>query len=895
MKRGDPSEGQVVAFFPYILPPMSHVPDLKVVFDRELSTITALHRSGKSGVRVALALTKRLDRLITSIFNDIAFPGKQNLVIVALGGYGRREMCFSSDTDVMFLVRDEDQKAPAVEAIKELLHRLFDNGLSVGHSFRSIRECLGFQKTDIEIWTSLLESRFICGNKRTFEAFLTAIQKSMSHEVKAKFAFTLLRFADDRHRKFGASTKLLEPNVKLSSGGLRDLHTILWLVRGTGTLPLSPKTTNAALVDLLSARAIRRLQPPGFLKAPQRSFDFLLRVRNEMHLQSKSLQDSLDFLFQPQVAEGLGYRNAGNRSRVELFMQDYYVAARAIDLLYQRVARWARSEFIVTAKASTFRKLDDNFDRRDERITLRYRRRTLSNRLALQAFLHSATADVPLSFDIEDSLYRSLNSFRPLRAHEEAALFRQLLSSRNVARTFRRMNELGVLARWIPEWAAMVAFFQHNVYHYYTVDEHTLNVLANAEALESSPSSFGKVFNSLQDRVPLYLACLLHDIAKPIRIGDHEIVGVTLSRKILARLGYDDLAEDVEFMVRNHLLMEQIAFRRNLNDPQTMIDFSAKIPTLRQLDFLYVLTYADLAAVNKNVWTEWKEALLFELYRKTRDALEHKMTPGEIEHTAIRKRHSAIQELVTTLAGSVSVQEAQKHLMGIDSSSYLAAFDAAEIAQHIQDLRKGDPVSTIFRHAGNSTEVTILAKDAPFALSRFCGVLAANDANIIDANVFTRDDGIIIDKFRVVDDISKSQLTPHQCEKIQQELSAVIAGAVLIDELLARHRMKWKRRSRHHNPNVRIDVEFEDHPRYTIIDVFAPDMLGFLYRITTAISGLGLNISFAKIATRADGIVDSFYVLDVSGNTLTEAGRDKVKTEIMRVITTLTESELVVA
>ncbi|MBI3005283.1 MAG: [protein-PII] uridylyltransferase [Ignavibacteriales bacterium] len=872
---------------------MKRSPDAKTVFARDLADITKLHSSGKPGVRVSLALTQRLDLLIRSIFHGITSPRKRLLAVVGLGGYGRCEMCFSSDTDVMFLVADEEHKPEAVEKTKDLINRIFDNGLSVGHSFRSVRECLDFQASDIEVWTSLLESRFICGNVKAFASFRSAMERALKHSEKSDFVKTLLTLSDERHGKFGASTKLLEPNVKLSAGGLRDLHTILWILRGTHTLPVGQKDGESAVVRLLNSRTIKKLLPPGFLKAPQRSFDFLLRVRNEMHLQSKSLHDSLDFLFQPQVAEGLGYRPSRHRSRVEHFMQDYYVATRAVDLVYRRVGEWARSAFTAAKSSGKTVTLDSSFVLRDGKVGLRSSKIKLSNTEALQAFLHSAAQKALHSFDVEDSLYRSLKNFRPLKTPLDSKLFRQLLGSTNVGPTFRRINELGVLARWIPEWAPMVAYFQHNVYHYYTVDEHTLNVLANAEALESSSSSFGKVFRSLPDRVPLYLACILHDIAKPVRAGDHEIVGVTLSRKILQRLQYDDILADVEFLVRNHLLMEQIAFRRNLNDPQTIIDFSAKVRGVHQLDLLYVLTHADLSAVNKNVWTDWKEALLFELYRKTRDVLEHKMTPKDVEHAATQRRHAAIQELITTLAGSVSAQEAQKHLVGMDNPAYLSAFDASEIAQHIQDLRKGDSVSTLFRNQQNSTHVTILSTDAPFALSKFCGVLSANDANIIDAHIFTRDDGIIIDKFRVVDDIAKSQLTAQQCEKIQRELADVISGSVMMEELLDRHRMKWKRRSRHHNPNIRIDVEFEDHPRYTIIDVYAPDMLGFLYRVTEAISKLGLNISSAKIATRGDGIVDSFYVLDMTGSKLTQERQQLVKAEIMRVVGALAESELV--
>jgi [protein-PII] uridylyltransferase len=309
---------------------------------------------------------------------------------------------------------------------------------------------------------------------------------------------------------------------------------------------------------------------------------------------------------------------------------------------------------------------------------------------------------------------------------------------------------------------------------------------------------------------------------------------------------------------------------------------------------LYLLTYADLSAVNKNVWTDWKAMLLHELYQRSREILEHNLTGEEYARVEADRRRTAVQDMVSELSSTISEDQARDHLDAVESPAYLAAFDAKEIAEHIKRIETDETVSTIFKKFEDHTEVTIIARDAPFALSRFCGVLSANDANILDAQIFTRNDGIIIDRFRVIDFVSKSALRSRQCDKIHQELNHVFDDVADIEALLSRHKMKWKRRSRIANPNVRIDVEFENHPRYTIIDVYAPDMLGFLYRITGTISMLGLNISFAKIATRVDGIVDSFYVLDLTGRKVDdEAQRSYIRSEILKVITDLSESELV--
>jgi [protein-PII] uridylyltransferase len=456
------------------------------------------------------------------------------------------------------------------------------------------------------------------------------------------------------------------------------------------------------------------------------------------------------------------------------------------------------------------------------------------------------------------------------------------------------MNDLGLLERWIPEWKPMVSFFQHNQYHFYTADEHTLIVLANAEALEQSSSSFGNVFRSLPRRDTLYLACLFHDIAKPLLLGKHEIKGISIARRFLQRIMYDDLIDDVSFLVRHHLLMEQIAFRRNLNDPQTIVDFACMFERIEQLDYLYVLTYADLSAVNKNVLTEWKELLLWELYRKARNIMEEKMTSEQVHERSMQQAEATRADILRSLIPEFPPEEVDTHLALFSDTSYLATFKPEEIAEHLQIIRSHDQITVLFQQSGSFTEVTFISRDSPGVLSKFCAVLTANDANIFDAQVFTRRDGIVIDKFRVVEFVSHIPLSEELCKRISNNIREISEGCVEISKLMERHRMRWKRRTQPMNLNVRCDVEFENHPQFTIMDVYAPDTLGFLYRITETISRLGLNITFAKISTRVDGIVDSFYLVDHDGKKLDNPERrEQVKQEILTTIQNLYESELV--
>ena len=286
--------------------------------------------------------------------------------------------------------------------------------------------------------------------------------------------------------------------------------------------------------------------------------------------------------------------------------------------------------------------------------------------------------------------------------------------------------------------------------------------------------------------------------------------------------------------------------------------------------------------------------LLYELYQRSREVLERKQTPLQFEEAESARHREAIEDLVHRLAVSLPEADARRHLEAFDSPGYLIAFDAKEITEHIRHIGTGESLSTLFVQKETYTELTIIAPDAPFALSKFCGVLTANDANILDAQIFTRNDGTIIDKFRLTDFVTKTALTESQSAKIRAELSDVLTGKVVIHHLLHRHRMKWRRKTGKHNPNIRTDIEFEDHPKFTIIDVYAPDMLGFLYKVTETISKLGLNIFFAKIATRVDGIVDTFYVTDRSGSKIEDpARREAVKDEILKTIAELSRSELI--
>jgi [protein-PII] uridylyltransferase len=871
---------------------------LKQLIAERTEEVAANHRRGADAFATCLALTQLMDDAIRLAYRSVASDGNR-IAVLAIGGYGRAELCPKSDIDVMVLAEDGGSKAEAEKLAKSFLLLLWDAGINVGHSVRTVKDALSLHGRAIDSWASMLESRFLCGNA----ALAGSLFRAMKNQVgKGKDRWFIEGVFDDvrlRHERFGNSVKLLEPHVKKSAGGLRDFQALFWLYRASEPAYLFPldgaQPASLAFIDRLMHDGVLDEHEQHVVAA---ALQFLFRTRHEMHFRRATATDALEYILQREVAEALGFGGKAELHSVEVFMREYYLHARTLHRLYQNLSPKFQ-EMIESSRIFPPRpeQIHAHFLREDDVLTLATDATQLTEaRQVLEAFALCAEHELALHVRLRRAIAGSLHLFdeQQRRSPELASLFRRILQSRRVAKTLHDMNELDVLAAYIPEWGELVAFFQHNMYHYFTADEHTLIAIAKAEHLREKQGVLREVFRNIRRKEVLYITILLHDIAKPRGVADHEVTGVEVARTVLERIEMSDAFPDVAFLIRNHLVMEQVAFRRNIHDPATIKEFAAKFERPELLDYLYVLTYADLSAVNINVWTEWKSSLLQELYQWTSELLRRNLKGSDIDTFKQTKHEETVETLVEKLSTTLPRERVHEHLNGIGNEAYVAMFSDEEIEQHIQQSAADETVSTIFKRQEGYTEVTVIAEDAPFALSKFCAVLTANDANIFDANIFTRDDGIIIDRFRVSDVSTKNVLSHAVCGKIAKELNEVMEGRLDIEHLFAAHRRKWKRRQKlPANPNIRTDVQFEDHPRYTIIDVYAPDALGFLYRVTECISRLGLDIYFAKIATRVDGILDAFYVLDRSGNRITEPERQEdVRAEILATVKQLAEEEL---
>ncbi len=867
----------------------------------ERESAKSLHASGAKGSEVSLALTAAVDEAIVKAVEEVGNP--DSIAAVAVGGYGRAELCPHSDIDILFIVGSGIESSFLAQRI---MHFLWDMGLNIGHSVRNVGQVLQTYKDDHDSWAATLEYRYVAGSRRLFVKLESAIRDFVSKNADRSFVKSTLDGIRVRHNKYGRSTSLLEPNLKKSAGGLRDLHALLWMYRDmySDFLPeVNYELRRPAIMDFLS-----KLLEKGYINQLQynhtsEAFEFILRTRQSLHYQSASLNDLLDFEIQKKVAAEMGYESADYTRGIESFMRLYFRHARKILRLNQVLSDKMRAALRSQGERIAARDLDGHYALAGDQIA--FKREVATDPVILfKAFKHKADTGLHFDENVHETIARELESFSKSdfqKSEEAAAIFKSiLLSEKHVAFTLKSMNELGVLGRYLPEFGRLIGFFQHNVYHYYTADEHTLSAMENLETVGENDRVLGELLMSVKRRDALYLGVLFHDIAKPISIGKHEIIGVDVAEKALGRIGFDDIVEDVGFLVRNHLKMEQIAFRRNIGDPETVYEFTRIFANEEQLKMLYLLTYADLSAVNPTVWTKWKAQLLNELYRKSFQVVTQALDKEAIETLQQKQRRqkekAIIRQMPTGRADAI-----RKHFEWIKNDLYTVVFDDKEIVSHIEAIESdflnnpsGAPVHVNFSGSDEHTDVTIISRDAPFLLSKFCSSLSANDANIVDANIFTRDDGIIIDRFRVFDNITKKNLTDSQMTKIESDLRAILSGETDPEKLFERHRMKWQRRLKNEmNPNVKVAVQSSETNDFTLIEVFAPDSLGFLYKVTSAMSRAKLNIHFAKIGTRVDGIVDTFYVLRQDGTKPSQDELDRVRESILEIIHESIDSELI--
>jgi [protein-PII] uridylyltransferase len=829
------------------------------------------HGSGTDAVRENCFLIDQLVRLIYDFAMEHEYPAGaattgQVMSVVAVGGYGRGELAPQSDIDLLFLLPYK-RTSHAEQVVEYLLYMLWDLGLKVGHATRSVDDCIRLAKNDLTICTALLEARWLWGDQALFGEFKRRYRAEVVAGTAQQFVESKLSERGERHARLGEARYVLEPNIKEGKGGLRDLHTLFWMAKYLYVI-----TDVRELVDLgaLSADAAVR-----FAKAQA----FLWTVRCHLHYLTGRPEDRLTFDVQQEIAWRMGYTDHGATKGVERFMKHYYLIAKAVGDLTRIFCALLESEnkrrpmlriplLRRVRKVEGFRLESGRLDFPDPQDPEKHPAKMI------RLFHCALTQDLdihPRALSLITQNLRRIDN--ELRNDPEAnRLFLEMLTSRKDPEVaLRHMNEAGVLGRFIPDFGRVVAQMQYDMYHVYTVDEHTIQAIGILHRLEDGQLAdevpiFTRVVHTIYSRRALYLAVFLHDIAKG-RNGDHSLIGAEVALKLGPRLGLsDEETETTSWLVRHHLLMTRTAFKRDVDDQKTIADFVAIVQSPERLKLLLGLTVADVRAVGPAVWNNWKAGLLRELYHKALDLMS-----GGIGVERREARVEAAQNaLRAQLAATWPADEIDAHIAR-GYPSYWVSFDTATHVRHARLVRRAEsakePLTIESKQdpAHGVTEVTIYTGDHAGLFSQIAGAMALSGASILDAKIITMTNGMALDTFMIQSVEGEAFDNPNRLAKLQANIGTALAGRLRLDRELAKRRSSLPSRTHVFKVPPRVLIDNELSAVHTVIEVNGRDRVGLLYDVTAAMTRLNLQIASAHISTYGERVVDVFYVKDVFG------------------------------
>jgi [protein-PII] uridylyltransferase len=786
----------------------------------------------------------------------------ERLTLLAVGGYGRFEMAPFSDVDLLFLT--PWKITPWAESVIEsMLYMLWDLRLKVGHSARTVKDCLRLGKEDFTIRTALLEHRYICGDPGLAVELTEQLWANLFKGSEAEFIEAKLEERANRHKKQGGQRYVVEPNVKEGKGGLRDLQTLFWVTKYVHGV--------SRIAELRELGIFTEDEFATF----QAADNFLWAVRCHLHLVTGRAMDQLTFDLQVEVSARMGYEDRAGRRAVEHFMQDYFRHATQVGeltriLLTALEASHLKREPLLQGLFKRRKKVRAPFAVKQGRLTVGDEAAFLADGVnILWMFEEALRTGLLLHPDAMRITTGHLDKIDDtVRASKVGAkIFLDLLLKHgNPERALRRMNELGVLGAYIPEFAPIVAMMQFNMYHSYTVDEHTIQVISalaeieRGERVDDLPLS-SRIMKEGVNRKVLYTALLCHDLGKG-REEDHSILGARISRAVAPRLGLTKAeTETVEWLVRYHLLMSDVAQKRDLSDPRTVRGFAKAVGSKKRLDLLLVLTVCDIRGVGPNVWNNWKAMLLRDLYNQTRTALEdgiEALSTGARASQARKALRAALPDWDKKDLRAETVRHYDPYWQGLSTDEHvvfarlLKGLDENEIRIELtQDTDR------------DATRAAFALADHPGIFSRLAGALALVGANVVDARTYTSKDGWATPVFWVQDKDGKPY-EQARMKRLEDMIHKTLAGEVVAREAM-RDRDKIKKRERAFRVATNISFDNEGSEIYTIIEVDTRDRPGLLYDLTRALAANNVYIASAVIATYGEQVVDTFYVKDMFG------------------------------
>jgi [protein-PII] uridylyltransferase len=833
------------------------------------------------------------DSLLRIIFKKIyykIFSRKDYIFsIVAVGGYGRGELAPFSDLDLLFLLPDnlnKTQTKKTEEAIQFILYILWDLKYTVGHSTRTISDCIEKSKLDLTISTTLLEKRFITGNQEVFNSLKNKFKFFIKSTKTLKFVEAKLTESELRHNRFGGSRYVVEPNVKDGKGGLRDLHTLIWISKFAYKVD--------SISKLINIGSLSKNEAASFAEAQR----FLLSVRCHLHYRALREDDRLAMDAQLDIAKIMNFKNTITQKDVERFMKRYFLATKAVGNLTRIFCAAIETEFNKPLRLNflSFKKREDvpPFDIELGRLFAKNKEVLLENPVnIIKLFNISHNKNI----DIHPKTLRYLNSLRRSINHEVRhdfnanKLFLDILTSdKDSTRTLRLMNESNILGQFIPEFQKIVGLMQFDMYHSYTVDEHTIFTISNLYSLKNGEfKSFAplasKVILEISSKKCLFVAMLLHDIAKG-RKGDHSENGASIASVVCPRLGLSkEETKTVEWLILYHLLMSKTAFRYELGDEKVIINFIKKVKSVERLNLLLVLTVADIKGVGPEIWNDWKGSLITELYLKSFNMLQ--------------KDKLKVKEVIQTPKKSFETYLVENGLSNLDVKKYFSnyynnyweIFNLSKIINHYEIFTKMHNDSKKFKvHIFDesklkATELLVIAPDHHGLFSLISGLVAAAGYDVVNAKIITRSDGYALDTFFVQNRDRKPIIDEHSKKRLLKTITRGLEGNFNIEKALNERWKEIPARFRAVKAPARVIIDNNMSDKYSILEIKCKNAPGVLYRITKVITSLGFQINTANVSTYGDRVVDIFYIKNAFGSKIDDDMTiEKIKTSIFKIL-----------
>jgi [protein-PII] uridylyltransferase len=815
------------------------------------SALEELWQQGVSGRTLLQKHTDIIDAQIRSCFADCP-EAQQGIGLVALGGYGRRELFPFSDIDLLLLY-DPKQVGEVDAVVDKVFYPLWDMGLDVGHSVRTPEACLTDAGQDFFFQVALLDARLIAGSASIFQQLQESFIADFIEGRRREFFVTLMEHRDARHQRFGQHSYMLEPQIKESRGGFRDIQSMLW----TAQVMFGLKDT-AALRDagLMTGAEQENLDEV---------WDWLIRIRNRLHYISGRKNDQLFFEHQEEMARAFDFQDSDNLLGVEQFMRTVYSCLKTVSVTCDLFFEHVHEVLDLGTPACEDQRLEKGIELRCGRIALVEMDLQHNKSLLFRVFSQAAKTGYPIHYRTRRLIKAHLQLIddRARRSRRLAKLFLDILAeNRDILGVLEAMLETGLLAAYIPELARVRSLAQYDVYHVYTVDIHLLHTVTELQKLSGE---LPHIFHEIRRPAILCLAALLHDIGKGGG-RDHAEKGAGIVADIADRLGLEPSDKDaLVFLVREHLFLPHMALRRDLEDDELLRRCAETIGDHELLAMLYLLSVADARATGPSAWNDWKGALMLEFYLRVAQLLDANGQEGP-------DRKQAVAWIRGKIAARLPEQELDLNVLPDD---YLLGFNQEEIVKQINSRRllPERKVLVFPEEREDCWSLLIMTTDSPGLLARICGVLALHNMKILSAQIFTWADGTVVDLFSVASTIDQ-KYGLQDWQTFEEELTLAVRQRVGIDHRLSR-KTAPVRQSRsltisRRPPQVMIDNDSSE--QYTVIEVYSDDRIGLLYDVAKTLSDFGLNIYRAIIGTRADQVVDVFYVQDDNHRKINDEG-----------------------